>query len=177
MAEMTDNQRLHLQNMIKANNVEDQTELIRKLKHSELFKIEIQKILEIKEMYKEYPNAEEKVYNDCITEANFLYTYYTDLFNKIRKDEINIELLYKFVDILKQIEDGKEDQHSASFLVGTILKQIYIDSALKKSEKLDEKNEKEKLPEKNVEINVSWAEFKKSQEFKKMQKPKKNNKK
>ena len=43
MNEMSDNQRLHLQNMIKTNNVEDQTELIRKLKHSELFKIEIQK--------------------------------------------------------------------------------------------------------------------------------------
>ena len=32
---MNDNQRLHLQNMIAENNVVDQTELIRQLKHSE----------------------------------------------------------------------------------------------------------------------------------------------
>jgi len=175
MNEMTNKQRLHLQNMIKANNVEDQTELIRKLRHSELFKIEIQKILDIKELYKGDLNAEEKIYNECITEANFLYTYYTDLFNKIRKDEINIDLLNKFVDILKQIEEGKEDQHSASFLVGTILKQIYIDSALKKAEKLDELNEKKGSENelKTAQINVSWKEFKKTQQFKKMLKERK----
>ena len=33
---MNDKQRLQLQNMIKANNVEDQTDLIRKLKHSQI---------------------------------------------------------------------------------------------------------------------------------------------
>jgi arginine repressor len=38
---MNDNQRLQLQNMIKTNNIEDQTELIRSLKHSQIIKNEI----------------------------------------------------------------------------------------------------------------------------------------
>jgi hypothetical protein len=164
--EMTDNQRLHLQNMIKANNVEDQTELIRKLKHSELFKIEINKMLEIKEKYSGQVDEELLIYNECITDANFLFTYYTDLFNKIRKNEINIDLLYKFVEILKQIEEGKQDQHTASFLVGTILKQIYVDSALKKADKLDELNNSPKEEVNTAQINISWKVFKKMQNAK-----------
>ena len=35
---MDDNARLQLQNMIKANNVEDQTDLIRDLKHSHILR-------------------------------------------------------------------------------------------------------------------------------------------
>ena len=42
---MDDSQRLQLQNMIKANNVEDQTELIRNLKHSDVLRNEIDKMI------------------------------------------------------------------------------------------------------------------------------------
>ena len=38
---MNDNQKLQLQNMITSNNVEDQTELIRDLKHSQILRNEI----------------------------------------------------------------------------------------------------------------------------------------
>jgi hypothetical protein len=161
--DMSDTQRLHLQNMIKQNNVEDQNELIRKLKHSELFKIEIQKMLDVKaELIGE---SEEKIYEETAREANFLFTYYTDLFNKIRKDEIDIDLLYKFIDVLKKIEDGELDQHTGSFLVGSLLKKIYVDSALKKSEKLDEKygvSTSSLLVEENKAVNISYKEFKRN---------------
>jgi hypothetical protein len=69
----------------------------------------------------------------------------------VRKDEIDITILNKFLDVLKQIEDGKLDQHEGSFLVGTILKELYVDSALKKAEKLNanqEQREEPKGPEK-----------------------------
>ena len=48
MEPMTDNQRLQLQNMIKANNVEDQTNLIRNLKHSDLLKNDINALILLK---------------------------------------------------------------------------------------------------------------------------------
>ena len=48
----------------------------------------------------------------------------------------------KFLGILKEIEDGKIDQPDGSYQVGTILKQIYVDSALQKSEKTDKRNKK-----------------------------------
>jgi len=103
---------------------------------------------------------EQKIAEECINESNFLFTYYTDIFNKVKKDEIDINLLYKFLDILKKIEDNELDQHEGSFMVGTILKQIYVDSALKKAEKLDELNEKTQEPKK-AEVKISWNQFKK----------------
>ena len=153
---MDDKQRLQLSNMIKANNVEDQTEIIRNLKHSQLLRNEVNNMIMIKAKYR---GDDEKIYTECINECNFLFTYYTDIFNKIRKDEIDINILNKFLDILKRIEDGEIDQHEGSFAVGTLLKELYIDSALKKSEKLDALAEK-KIEPKKAEVKISWKEFK-----------------
>jgi len=75
------------------------------------------------------------------------------------KDEIDINILNKFISLLKQIEDGKLDQHEASFMVGSILKEMYVDSAIKRAEKLDEETEKNKkkiLPNKEI----SWSQYK-----------------
>ena len=95
---MDETQRLQLQKMISANNVEDQTELIRNLKHSHIFKSEINNMIMIKAKYR---GDDEKIAQECMNESNFLFTYYTDIFNKVKKDEIEINLLYKFLDILK----------------------------------------------------------------------------
>jgi len=155
---MNEKQRLQLQNMIKVNNVEDQTQLIRDLKHSHILKSEINNMIMIKAKYRNDP---EKISLECINECGFLFTYYTEIFNKIKKDEIDINILNKFIDILRQIEDGELDQHSGSFLVGTILKELYIDSALKKADKLNEEHEKN-APVKEVKepVNISWKQFK-----------------
>jgi hypothetical protein len=154
---MDDKQRLQLQNMIKVNNVEDQTEFIRTLKHSQILRNEINNMIVIKAKYR---GDDEKISSECMNESNFLYTYYTDIFNKVKKDEIDINLLYKFLDILKKIEDGDLNQHDGSFMVGSILKEIYVDSALKKAEKLDELNKKAQEPKK-AEVKISWNQYKK----------------
>ncbi len=155
---MDDKQRLQLSNMIKVNNVEDQTELIRDLKHSQILRNDVNNMIMLKSKYR---GDDEKIYNECITECNFLFTYYTDIFNKIRKDELDITILNKFIDVLKRIEDCELDQHEGSFAVGTLLKELYIDSALKKADKLDELNEKGKVEPKKAEIKISWNQFKK----------------
>ena len=154
---MTDNQRLQLANMIKANDVEDQTELIRKLQHSTILKSEINQMVFLRAKYRDDPD---QLQMEAMTECNFLFTYYTDIYNKLRKNEIDLSLLLQFVDVLREIEDGKVDQHEASFRVGTILKEMYIDSALKKAEKLNESEEKKPEPKK-PQTNMSWGEFKK----------------
>jgi len=155
---MDDKQRLQLSNMIKVNNVEDQTELIRNLKHSQILRNDVNNMIMLKSKYR---GDDEKIYNECINECNFLFTYYTDIFNKIRKDEIDITILNKFIDVLKRIEDCELDQHEGSFAVGTLLKELYIDSALKKADKLDELNENGKVEPKKAEIKISWKQFKK----------------
>ena len=158
---MNDNQRLQLQNMISTNNVEDNTSLIRKLKHSKILRDDINALLMLKGKYLEEP---EKIQYEAITECNFLFTYYTEIYNKIKKDEIDLGILFKFIDVLRKIEDGEVDQHEGSFLVGTLLKELYVDSAVKKADKLNEEHEKNKEPEKpKVEpLKISWKQFKKS---------------
>jgi hypothetical protein len=88
-----------------------------------------------------------------------LFLNYTDIFNKIKKDEIDLQILFQFLDVLQKIENGLLDQHEGSFEIGTLLKKIYIDSALKKADKL---NESSPEPIKNAGIPLSWAQFKKS---------------
>lgn len=154
---MDDKQRLQLQNMIKTNNVEDQTDFIRNLKHSQIIRNDVNNMITIKARFR---GDDAKIHEECINECNFLFTYYTDIYNKIRKDEIDIGILNKFLDVLRRIEHGELDQHEGSFLVGTILKELYVDSAIKKADKLNEMEESKPEPIKPQQ-NVSWKQFKK----------------
>ena len=155
---MDDRARLQLQKMIKANNVEDQTELIRSLKHSQILKNDVNTLILLKAKYRDDPD---QLFLESMNECKFLFTYYTDIYNKIKKDEIDLNILNKFLEVLRKIEDGELDQHEGSFAVGTLLKELYIDSAIKKSEKLDKDNEKEVIQ--HVEpIQISWKTFKKN---------------
>ena len=158
---MDDNSRLHLQKMVKANNVEDQTELIRELKHSHLLQDDINNLIMIKAKNR---NSPDKINELGMEECSFLFTYYTDIYNKIRKDEIDLSILNRFLNVLQRIEDGEIDQHDGSFFVGQLLKELYVDSALKKAGKLDEQYKAEEVVEqKQTGMKVSWKDFKKFQ--------------
>lgn len=156
---MDDNQRLQLQNMIKANNVEDQTELIRKLKHSEILSREINQLLLLKKKFNDTNLDSESFQLESIDQCNFLFTYYTDIFNKIKKNEIDLTILNRFLNVLQLIENGDVDQHEGSFMVGTLLKEIYVDSALRKAEKLNENEDADKPVLKGPQVNISWKQF------------------
>ena len=157
---MDDNQRLHLQKMITSNNVEDNTDLIRKLKHSHILRDDVNNLIMLKVKYQD---DQEKVHLEGMSECNFLFTYYTDIYNKIRKDEIDLKILFRSFDVLRDIEDGKLDQHEGAFKFGTLLKNIYVDSALKKAEKLNAETGEKEPEYKGPQVNVSWSQFKKIQ--------------
>jgi hypothetical protein len=154
---MNEKERLQLNKMIKINNVEDQTNQIRTLKHSSILEKEIKELLILKEKYREQP---EVLLNESILNCNFLYNNYTDIYNRVKKDEINIDLLFHFIHVLSQIEEGKIDQHDGSFMIGKLLKEIYIDSALKKAEKLDNEHGKENIIYEKP-VNIDWKQWKK----------------
>ncbi len=97
-----------------------------------------------------------------MNECNFLFTYYTDIYNKVRKDEIDLGILNRFFDMLEQVENGSLNQHEASFQVGTILKELYVDSALKKAEKLDALSTSESHAFRSPINNMSWSDYKKN---------------
>lgn len=154
---MDDNQRLQLQKMITVNNVEDQTGLIRDLKHSYILRENVNNLVMLKA--KHLDNVEE-LNLEAMVECNFLFTYYTDLYNKIRKDEIDLKILFQFIDVLRKIEDGLVDQHEGSFEVGSLLKKIYIDSALRKAEKLNAETGVLEPEYKGPQVDISWKQFK-----------------
>ena len=151
---MNQQDKLLLQELIKANNVEDQTQTIRNLKHSEIIRDDIKTLLEIMETTTD-PN---EIHIEAMMRCNFIFTYYTDIYNKIRKSEIELSIFYRFLDVLEKIEKGEVDQHEGSFEIGTLLKELYVDSALKKSKKLDEQYKEEKIIIEKKDI--SWKKYK-----------------
>jgi len=160
---MDNNQRLHLQKMIATNNVEDNTGLIRELKHSHILREDINNLIMLKS---KYLDEQEKIHLEGMSECNFLFTYYTDIYNKIRKDEIDLKILFNALDVLRDIEDNKLDQHEGAFKFGNLLKKIYVDSALKKAEKINAETGEKEPQYKGPQVNVSWSQFKKMQSSK-----------
>lgn len=172
---MDDNQRLQLKSMINENNVIDKTDMIRKLKHSKILRNEVNEMLQLKNLYKNNlssPDFRDEAMNKC----KFMFQYYTDIFNKLRKDELNVNMLFEFLDILEKIEQGQLDQHEASFKIGSTLKKMYIDSAVKHAENMeatDNENNEVKLKPKQESKDISWKHFKKIQKIQKNKKIKK----
>jgi hypothetical protein len=75
---------------------------------------------------------------------------------------MNLGILAQLLDVLKKIEDGNLDQHTGAYEVGKLLKEMYIDSALMKSEKLDAKYSKSgaTTTSKPKPKKISWKEYK-----------------
>ena len=55
------------------------------------------------------------------------------------KNEINMKIMYRFLDVLSTIENGEKDQHEASYEIGMLLKQLYIDKKIDLSKKKQDK--------------------------------------
>jgi cell division protein YceG involved in septum cleavage len=168
---MDSEQRIQLQKLVEANGTEDHTEVIRRVKHSSQIYVDVTTMIKLKRDYGRLAKSNPKQFDAiCVSRCAFLFKFYTDLFNRLKTGEIDLNLLFKMIQILRDIEDGKLDQHEGSFEVGKILKSIYVDSALKRAENLDAeqdakdkraaiksaKNTRPAIPEKKL----SWAEFK-----------------
>jgi len=136
---MNDTERLQLQKMIAANGADDFTQDIRNAKHSQMIKAEVEKMMKCKKDYSRIAKSNASEFEQiCLTRCNWLFMNYPDIYNRLYKDELDLRILFALLSKLREIEIGKMDQHEASFEVGKILKEMYIDSALKKEAKLEE---------------------------------------
>lgn len=160
---MDDKQRLNLQEMIKSYDADDNTSKIRQLKHSQKIRDDVEKIVNLRKKYSRMMTFETKKFEKLVmSHCNFLWTNYTNIFNRIMKDELNFNILRKFIDTLREVEDGELDQHEASVKIGEILKELYIDSALQREKKIDIEDKKRAPKYKKPSNNISWAKFKAS---------------
>jgi hypothetical protein len=156
--------RLQLEKMIQANDAADNTSQIRELRHSMRIHEDVGTLLNLKRDYARLAKTHPEQFDMmCVKRCTFLFNNYTDIFNKVKKDEIDLTILGKLLGVLKLIEDGKVDQHEASVEVGQLLKEIYIDSALKKSDKLDKQHSGSGTASLPAPKKISWKQYKATQ--------------
>jgi hypothetical protein len=154
---MNHQESLDLKRMVNETNCENNTDNIRKLKHSSAI---AQNVKTIHNILSENPGLS---YSDllvkCQTACPFLYAHYTDIFHKCVRGELDLGMMSKFLVVLKMIEDGAVDQHEGSVYIGRILKEIYIDSAIKRADALDKESTAEAATPKVVPKPISWKEY------------------
>ena len=158
---MNKNERLQLERMIKANDVEETTDKIRQLKHSHKIKADVDQYLQLKKKYPRLLKTNRDQFKEMARKkCAFIFENYMNLFNKLLVDELDLKILATFLTILGRIEEGEIDQHEGSYEVGKILKELYVDSVVRRETKRDKKKKKKS---KKRMINISWTEYKKLQ--------------
>jgi len=156
---LSENDKCQLKHMIEKNNVVDKTEQIRELNHSAKIRESIEKLMQLKIDYADLLRENKPKFEEIsVRECRFLFFNYMELYNIILKETMDSGILFRLLDVLGQIEAGKVDQHEGSYMVGKYLKEIYIDSKLAESKRLD------LLYPGSVQSepkNIQWKDFKK----------------
>ena len=164
MSVLDNQQKLDLANLIKANETEDCTQEIRNKKQSVLIRNDIKQMVYLKKKYERLAKSNPTEFDRmCVSQCKFLFNNYTDIYNKVKNDNLNLAIMEKFLDILKQIEDGELNQHEGSYLVGKYLKEMYIDSALRQQDKYENNDKKKKVQKKPSSVQekkITYKDFK-----------------
>lgn len=160
MANLSDHERLNLKKLVSEMEGEDNTYNIRRVKHSVPMRDDVRTMDTLKQTHAAMrTNSPDEFKSLCQSKCSFLYNNYTDIFNKMISDELDLTIMTKLLTVLKLIEDGKTDQHEGSVMVGKLLKELYVDSAAKRIGNLDKLHEGERVEE-NVGKPLSWRDFK-----------------
>lgn len=157
MNNLTENDRLNLTKMLQQYNSNETTEQIRQLRHSRKIQEDVSRMIALKKEYSRLRVTNPSQFRTMSeNRCSFLYNHYTNIFNRLLKDELNEKILFQFIAILSQIEEGKIDQHEGSYKVGMLLKQLYIDTALQRKKDTSSREKKLSKPIKKI----SWKEYK-----------------
>jgi hypothetical protein len=158
---LTNQERLDLKRLLSTSDCGNNTDLIRKVKHSANIQKDVMDLVTWMKAQPEDTDFEDpKVEAEAQTVVPFLQGLYTDLFKKVLHREIDFRILDKLIQVLQGIEDGKVDQHEGSVLAGKVLKELYLDSAVRHGDNLDKKYEKDKKPAPIPEKKISWKTYK-----------------
>ena len=145
---MNPNEVLKLNDMIREGDCVDNTETIRQLKHSAIITKNVNTLLHIKKKHGKVDFN--TLDNECMKECRFLFDNYTSIYNKLLRDQIDLPVFYKFLYYLKKIEDNELTFYQASYEIGTLLKNMYVDPIIEEKEK---NNDRPVKP-------ITWNEFK-----------------
>ena len=94
-----DKTRLDFDKMLKESGASDNTSKIRKLKHSAKIREQATLMMEIK---RKYPKVKKETKNRMIeSKCLWLWQNYMNIYNKLKKDELDLNILDKFLSTLK----------------------------------------------------------------------------
>ena len=160
--QMNSQERLDLKKLVDNSDAEDNTATIRRIKHSANFLEDIRVMEQLKRSHVELRSSSPEEFAElCRSKCHFTFNYYTDIFNKQLKDELNLGIMIRMLQVLKLIEDEKVDQHEGSVIVGKFLKELYVDSALRRADNLDKEHANDNAEAPVVEPKkISWKEWK-----------------
>jgi|688.fasta_scaffold743179_1 hypothetical protein len=154
---MNDNEKYQLKQMIEQNNVVDNTNTLRELKHSSVIKQNVERLLELKKIHADLLVSDKQKFEEiALQDCGFLFFNYMQLYNSILKENLNPTILNQLLTILSKIENGECDQHEASYEVGKLLKAIYIDTTLQRIRENDESAKVEYVEPKTIK----WSDYK-----------------
>ena len=153
-------EKLNLKKIMDETDYVDNTHNIRRLKHSKMIRDNVKRMEELKREHEAMRLTHiEGFFSIVQEECRFLYDNYTDIFNRLMKDEIDPLILQRFLIVLKMIEDGQLDQQEGSSMIGKYLKELYLDSAVRKADALERERSGEKEPLKEG-MDISWKAYK-----------------
>ena len=66
-----------------------------------------------------------------------------------------MKIMYRFLDVLATIENGEKNQHEASYEIGMLLKELYVDK------KIDLQKEQTRQDKKIKPKKLTYEEYKK----------------
>jgi len=161
---MNPQEKIDLKKLVKnmPDEYVDNTDGIRALKHSKLIHKDIQIMENLKKTHSELRTSNPLKFQEiCESECIFLFYKYTDIYNRLLRDEIDLEIMEKALKVLYQIEEGQIDQQEGSVIVGKLFHEIYVDSALRRSDNLDKASSSDSETKPKYEgIPINWKEYK-----------------
>lgn len=151
--------RLLLNKLVSQYDSEDTTDKIRELKHSKRI---YEDVCTIQKLKRDYSRLRETNKDQFVTmmknRAPFLYENYSNIFHRLKKDQVNIQILFMFLKTLEAIENGEVDQNEASVQIGQLLKEMYVDKVIDTSKE-------EKKVYKKPKNDISWQQYRTMQDI------------
>jgi hypothetical protein len=163
MSIISEHDRMQLKKMIAHNGgMEDNTSKIRENNHSGEIRRCIQYISDYKRAHPTLLKEDKiKFEEEVLKEAGFLFFHYMDIYNLVLKQD-DLSVLDNLINVLENIENGVCDQNEGSYLVGKLLKEIYIDTWLRKTSSQDDEDTTAASKVKEAK-EITWAQFKTQQ--------------
>lgn len=155
--------RLDLKKLMKAGEHDyvDNTDGIRRLKHSDLIAADMKKLEDLKVSHASMRISSPDEFSSlCQKKCSFLYNAYTDIYNRLFKDQLDVNLMLDALRTLKQVETGKINQQEGSILMGKLFYKVFVSNATKHETSSSSNAVEVPVASTSLENQLTWRDYK-----------------